>query len=172
MDGDDLALALRRNPVTRVVFSGCYLSSSLTNVSLAPNQALIVNTLTADDARRHRTGHYLLVIRRDSDIVFFDSFARPLSAFNVYIQRFVNKLHLSVVLNGHRLQNSDSCVCGMYCAYFLYGWASGHTLNELMHMFDDSTPQLNDLRVLVFYTSAFKTPLSTAQQRHLLLCSA
>ena len=100
--------------------------------------------------------HWFLIFFRDDCTIVVDSFAIPISWFNIVFMTRRNNLPL--IQNTFELQERNSQCCGHYVVYFLFGLAQGYSLvgnsltgeYGLLDPFINSNPSYNDLFVYNF----------------------
>ena len=175
MENTRLNTSLRTNVVTAPYFHGVVLSSELPNVWLPCERAFVViNTLTVDEARAGRIGHFVAVILRskDSPVIFFDSYAKQLNFYNRTIRTFVNSFRKPVRYLSKRIQSDQTSVCGLYCAYVAYHFSQdfSRSLAQVLSRFQSHDLVTNDKTVICwfFYTFDCAHLLGSRKQKTLL----
>jgi len=84
-------------------------------------------------------------IPRENVVEYFDSFANPISMYNVQPPPG------EILISNHRVLQSDkNCFCGHFCLYFLYLRSKCNSFNCAMCKFV-SSKRINDKRVSQFY---------------------
>ena len=104
----------------------------------------IVNT----DFYYQKGVHWLLIYFLEKKTIFFDSLGLSPDIYNFPL--LVERNELPLVRNTQTLQSSDAPTCGHYCIYFLFFFAKGLTLEEILYHFSKENKYINDLYVYNF----------------------
>src|SRR5208283_2560081 len=90
MNTSQLSYILRTNPVTKRAFTGVYAADQIVKSANLPS-AYVVNT----DCAGEPGSHWIAFYQENKNVMdFFDSFGRPITAFDENIQNFFKGLNL------------------------------------------------------------------------------
>ena len=84
--------------------------------------------------------------------IFWDSFGDFLEKY-------------SYEYNTRKLQSAWSDVCGQYCMFYLSHRARGHSMNNIVHLFDNNTMS-NDNKVFTFVNKHFNILPNVLNKRY------
>lgn len=91
----------------------------------------IVNTVSDAEIM----GHWVLFyFENNNRVIFIDSFAKHPSLYGGNILKFYTDFSVKSVVK-HRLQSSDSLVCGLYCIYFTFYLNKKYSMKRILSHF-------------------------------------
>ena len=160
MNTEDLLRVLRGKLGNLVSFQGVLASDQVRNYIIPEFRenkiAFIANIIESTDSR---LGHWVIFIIAKSPcniIYFLDSYGLNPHHYSDNFKYFLNKYSKYTVRKlNKRLQDSDSIVCGLYCAYFIYH-ISRKSIDFLFHLlkkdFSVNNYKKNDAYIFSFYS--------------------
>ncbi len=171
MNGYEIEIILSKFPSTSLFYRDCRTIDSLSGSQnkFVQNSCniFVVNTANSEE----KFGHWLLLFfypNSDSNIensanicCFVDSYGRELKEFDKKISKFVKQFTKRIIHNPHKLQQSSSCVCGLYVIFFSVFLSSGYSLVEIVSWFSKLNLSLNDISVLKFLRKRVRLPKSS-----------
>jgi hypothetical protein len=106
---------------------------------------LICNSQPNNDPGKHWLGLYQA--RRESPLVFLDSYGRGISDYDKAFSTFANQNSWKIIEGDRILQNMNSSVCGHYAIYFIHKlFKDKGCLNSIYKGFSNDTLK-NDKKV-------------------------
>jgi hypothetical protein len=122
---------LRRNPVTRQIYRGCFPSDMIPSFRRFPS-AMVVNF----DPHTQGGTHWVAIYAPDKlHAFYFDSTA---SDGVDSIEEYLRKNFKITVLQNVALQKPGTTVCGYYAIYFIFRSALGYTIDEIQEQLEKS----------------------------------
>ena len=112
------------------------------------NKLYIINTDPSDKLGTHWVAVYLCAIPE-----FFDSVGHHPTFYHEVFEQLLIDFGPNYRYNNKRLQNYGSNTCGQYCIYYVMSRIMGYSLHNIVHRFQCSNLQLNDMNVIKFYKS-------------------
>ena len=97
--------------------------------------------------------HWVLLIYKSSDVIFFDSFGR--NPKDLHLEASAAQPYKTITYNPFQLQSDDSEVCGHYVIFVLYFLSQKKTLYQINKLFTADTRK-NDKLVLNFVSKLAK----------------
>jgi len=89
--------------------------------------------------------HYVLIVKRGSDVEFFDSLGRMPSTIDKRVAKFITRLKPSVLkVNRKQVQANDTCTCGIWVFYVACYLIEGVPFDGIIEQFSESNLRKND----------------------------
>ncbi len=159
MNGYEIETILSKFPSTSRFYRDCCpvdsLSDSQNKFVQNSSNIFVVNTANSDE----KFGHWLLLFFNSSNICYFvDSYGREPKEFDERISKFVAHFTKRVIHNPRKLQQSSSCVCGLYVIFFSVFLCTGYSLTKIISWFSKPDLRLNDISVLKFLRKRVRLP--------------
>ena len=95
----------------------------------------VVNTDPSSEPGTHWVAFYFPTVRKGE---FFDSYGHLPDFYRDSFGDFLDKHCNEWDFNKRKLQSIWSDVCGHYCVFYLSHRAQGHTMNKIVHMFNNN----------------------------------
>jgi hypothetical protein len=93
--------------------------------------------------------HYVAVILRNKDILYFDSYGKKLT--NKYIKKFLSNLSNKILYQTKKIQHKDSIFCGLFCLAYLHALQNLNLpIRQFYNLFIYPPSLLNDKIVTKF----------------------
>ncbi len=118
MDTAQLHALISKSPNLKHRFLGCFPADTVPTLPSGTFQ--IINTASLGE----RGEHWLLLLRGRGELVFYDSFARPIeTSFPALFNRLCALYNNNVVLTQFYptkslIQSHNTSLCGLYCVFF------------------------------------------------------
>jgi len=89
--------------------------------------------------------HYVLVVKRRDEVVFFDSFGKMPAEIDRRIAKFVKRLKPATLrVNGRQVQAGDTCTCGIWVFFVACYLMAGFSLERIIAKFSAVNLRQND----------------------------
>lgn len=112
----------------------------------------IANTDNYSKPGMHWCGFYF---DRPGHGEFFDSYGKTPSYYNSYFSRWLNEHSKHVSVCKKQVQSNNSSVCGLYCLFYLHQRLIGHSLNQILNMFDPVNLHRNDYFIRGYMSNTY-----------------
>ena len=112
----------------------------------------IANTEASSQEGKHWIAFY---IPRKGHAEIFDSYGKDPSRYNIYYEKWMKKNVLPTLVNKKQIQSNHSNVCGLYCLFFLLQRLRGHSMQEVLRLFNGSDLNANDQFIYNYSSTAF-----------------
>ena len=118
MDEDDITDLIQGCKTLKYKFHGVFAANNFPE-KLNRNSFLIVNAATAENIGTH----WLLLCRRNNQLLFDDPLGRPISSYKHLYQRIIsfgNNHNIYQLLENQPIQSANSTLCGLICIYMAH----------------------------------------------------
>jgi len=103
--------------------------------------------------------HFVLVVKRGDEVVFFDSFGKMPAEIDKRIAKFINRLNPTTLkVNRRQVQASDTCTCGIWVFFVACYLMDGFSLERIIDRFSVVNLICNDQ--FVFKWASAHLPVS------------
>ena len=120
-------------------YQGCYSADNIPIVTSKQPQCFIVNL----SKQTEPGSHFVALVIREHHVYYFDSFGEKCS--NQHILSYMENLSRDIVYNSVKIQDSNSKMCGFYCALIVLRNDKNCTLkSDVSFHSDESKLYLND----------------------------
>lgn len=142
MDSEQLADALRMNPLTKDHFGGVYSSDEIPwqekKKTIYQSRCFIFNL----DASYEPGSHWVCIILREKNEgpnIYFDSYGML-----PFYKRFEKFMSNCFSYNAYQLQHNYSTACGQWCLYIIYHILNKLPLDFIVNKFNNKDKLIND----------------------------
>ena len=160
MNTVQITRALRHDPITSKTFCGVFPSDKLPQAIEKYPCGFVANTDPNNKPGIHWVSFYFPTEKKGE---FFDSYGHPPEFYRDSFGDFLEKY--SYEYNTRKLQSAWSDVCGQYCMFYLSHRARGHSMNKIVHLFDNNTMS-NDNKVFTFVNKHFNILPNVLDKRY------
>ena len=118
MDEDDINGLIQGCKFLKYKFHGVFAANNFPE-KMNRNSFLIVNAATAENIG----SHWLLLCRKNNQLLFFDPHCQPISSYKHLYQRIVSvdsNHNIYQLLENQPIQRANSKLCGLFCIYIAH----------------------------------------------------
>lgn len=140
MNNEDIKLLLENCSVTAPYFRSAVsvtdknLESAVLAFEVSKPNYYVFNT------ENQKVGHWLAVcFDSKAHALFFDSYGQTPNYYSTKLEDFIVKLSGDNWTSSSKaIQSDNSCVCGIYCVYFIIRFALGHKIDLITSPFSSN----------------------------------
>lgn len=133
MNNRQLHLLAQQDPVLQRYFKGVFASDELVHFQCETPCCFIANVEPSQLPGSHWTAFYL---PHNAPLEYFCSYGLPPTPFVSFLHGSGYECYTA---NVDRLQTLGSSVCGQYCLFYLHERSRGHSMSDILHVFDEDT---------------------------------
>ena len=161
MDTSQLKCMIHCDPVLNGQVLGVFAADRLPKGTLSYPYGFIANTDIYSRVGQHWCAFYG---DGDGHVEFFDSYGRSPNLNNIHFVRWLDTYAKTKEINDKQLQSDNSTLCGLYCILFLRQRFHGHTMQDIVSVFDSTNACANDEYVYDFISNAYSCCVKTDDQ--------